>query len=178
LLAVIHELVFLRGYKLRLRLAGDGPLFAQAKEQVCRDGLTSVVEFLGVLDNKQTCQEIAHAHLYMQLSYDQMIKVPGGAYIHAEGMGRSILEALTAGTFVVAGRSGALSEIVTAGRGILLELNNIKQIVNQLEPVLQNIPVPLPLLDDFSWTKIFKGYETVFRNINENIVNHGKMHCK
>ena len=67
----------MRGYDLRVRLAGDGPLLSQAKEQVLRDSLSSIVEFLGIMNNEETCQEIARAHLYMQLSTDQLTEVPG-----------------------------------------------------------------------------------------------------
>jgi glycosyltransferase involved in cell wall biosynthesis len=165
LLSVIHELV-LRGHDLRIRLAGDGPLLAQAKEQVLRDDLASVVEFLGVLDNRETCQEIACADVYMQLSADRVTEVPGGSYVHSEGMGRSVLEALTAGTFVVAGRSGALSEIVTEDRGLLVDLDTLERITDQIEQVLRPLPVRQPFLDDFSWTKIFKRYEGLLGNVS------------
>jgi glycosyltransferase involved in cell wall biosynthesis len=161
MLSVIHELR-LRGHDFRVRLAGDGPLLAQTKEQALRDDLTSVVEFMGALDNKETCQEISQATLYMQLSTDQATEVPGGSYIHSEGMGRSILEALTAGTFVIAGQSGALAEIVTPDRGLLVEIGNPKQIADKIEPILHHLPSRCPFLDDFSWTRIFNRYEELF----------------
>lgn len=158
LLSVIHQLV-LRGHRLCVRLAGDGPLLAQMQEQVVKNRLMSVVEFLGILDNEQIGQEIARAHLYMQFSTDQVIEVPGGSYVHAEGMGRSILEALTAGTFIIAGRSGALPEIVTEDRGMLIESNNLEKITDQIEQVLNKLPDKRGFTDEFSWTSIFKRYE-------------------
>lgn len=158
LLNVIHKLI-LRGHDIHLRLAGDGPLLTQAKEQVHRNGLTSVVEFLGVLDNGQACQEIANANIYMQFSIDKITEVPGGSYIHSEGMGRAILEALSAGTFVVVGRSGALSEIVTEDRGLLVKLSDEEQITNEIEHVFKSPLVRRPFLEHFSWANLFKRYE-------------------
>lgn len=163
LLSVAHELA-LRGNNFKLRLAGDGPLFSQLQDQVINSNLTSIVKFLGVLDNEKTCQEIANADIYMQLSTDQITNVPGGTYIHSEGMGRSILEALTAGTFVIAGRSGALPEIVTENRGVLLDLNNFKQLIDKTEQILRHPPTKLPTMDTFSWQKIFSRYENLLEN--------------
>lgn len=174
LLTVIRQLVS-RGYKLQLRLAGDGPLLSQAQEQVMRENLTPIVKFLGVLDNEEVCQEIAHANIYMQFSNDQMTEVPGGSYIHAEGMGRSILEALTAGTFVVAGRCGALEEIVKEDNGLLLDLNHLDQIFDQIERVIKHPPVRRPFSEWYSWTNLFKQYEKLLEELDENIARDRKM---
>jgi len=162
LISVIKQLV-LRGHTLQVRLAGDGPLLQQAKEQVIKEKLDSVIKFLGVLDNEEVCREIARATLYMQLSQDQITEVPGGSYIHSEGMGRSILEALTAGTFVVAGQSGALAEIVTPDRGVLLDLDHLDQITNKIEPLIKHPPERKSFTDCYSWTKLFQGYEELFK---------------
>jgi len=168
LLSVIHKLI-LRGHNIQLRLAGDGPLLPKIKEQVLQNKLNNYVEFLGVLNNEETCQEIARARVYIQFSGDQLTEVPGGSYVHSECMGRSILEALTAGTFIIAGRGGALSEIVTNDRGRLIDLNNSDQIVHDIEKILERLPQDLPFLDDFCWTKIFKCYEALLEESNENI---------
>ncbi|WP_253306516.1 glycosyltransferase family 4 protein [unidentified bacterial endosymbiont] len=174
LLFIIHQLL-LRGNQFCVRLAGDGLLLEQAKEQVLSNHLTPVIEFLGVLDNRETCHEIACADVYMQLSSDLLTAVPGGSYIHSEGMGRSILEAITAGTFVIAGRSGALPEIITEARGILVELDNLKHLIERIEAVLCHLPPRGDFIEDFSWEKIFKRYEGLFERSHENIIDHRKM---
>ena len=161
LVSVIRELT-LRGYNLIVRLAGDGPLMKDIKKQVIRDNLTKIIKFLGVIDNKKICQEIADANIYMQLSTDLVTEVPGGAYVHSECMGRSILEAITIGTFVIVGQNGALSEIVTRDRGILVELDSLEKITDDIEKVLKNLPAKRNFSDEFSWKKIFKRYEDLF----------------
>lgn len=161
LISLIHQLAS-RGHHFVVRLAGDGPLLSQIQEQVQRLKLGSIIKFLGVLDNKQTCEEISTANIYMQLSGDQVTEVEGGSYIHSEGMGRSILEALTAGTFVIAGKSGALPEVVTKERGLLIDLDNLDQITNTVEGIFKNLPPRQPFIHDYCWTKVFEHYEKIF----------------
>lgn len=164
MLSVIKELLS-RKYNLQVRLAGDGPLLPQIKEQVLKDKLSPFVEFLGVLGNKEICKEMLLADIYMQFSTDHVTYVPGGSYIHSECMGRSILEALTAGTFIIAGKSGALSEIVMPDRGLLIEFDDLEQITNKIEYVFEYLPPRPPSTDDFSWQKLFKCYEQLFERM-------------
>ena len=164
MVSVINELVIV-GLKFRVKLAGDGPLFNKVKQQVQKYNLNSVVEFLGALDNSQTCKEIFNADIYMQFSKNEVTKVEGGSYIHSEGMGRSILEALSAGTFVIAGRSGALPEIVELPHGILLNLDeNPRKIADHIATIVQNPPIKMGVRTNFSWKKIFTGYEKLFES--------------
>lgn len=174
LLSVVSQLIS-RGHCLRLRLAGDGPLLESAKQQVFRYHLIPVVTFLGALDNMATCHEIASADVYIQLSSDHLTPVPGGSYVHSEGMGRAILEAITAGTFVIAGHSGALSEIVTAARGVLLDLDPIDQLIEKIEKILRSLPPRTPLVEAFGWQHLFRHYEALFESMYENIVGHRKI---
>lgn len=165
MISVINKLA-LRGLKFNIKLAGDGPLLSKISQQVKEYNLDSIVEFLGNLDNLQTCQEIFNADIYMQLSKDEVTKVEGGSYIHSEGMGRSILEALSAGTFVIAGKSGALPEIISHPHGVLINLDNeAKEIANQITPIIQTPPSKTKVKTDFDWDKIFTGYEKLFGNI-------------
>lgn len=158
LVMVFHKLL-MQGHSIRLKLAGDGPLLERIQEQVLQMGIAPFVDFLGVLSNEETCQEIAEANIYMQLSSDKITEVPGGSYVHSECMGRSILEALTAGTFVIAGKGGALGEIVTEERGLLVEIDQVEKMTNQIDQVLRRPLKRLPFLSEFSWSNIFRRYE-------------------
>jgi glycosyltransferase involved in cell wall biosynthesis len=160
LLDVVHRLLE-HGSDLRLRLAGDGPLLGAAKDQVRSLGIDPQVEFLGVLDNEAACAEIAAADLYVQLSGDVPTPVPGGQYLHSEGMGRSVLEALSAGTFVIAGRSGALPEVITPERGLLVDLGSPETIAGQLEPLVAEPPRP-GSTDIYAWDRVFTTYEQLW----------------
>lgn len=162
LINIIHTL-FLRGHKFCLRLAGSGPLLKKTQMLVNSLGLNSVVKFLNVLNNYETCNEVAQANLYIQLSSDYLTHVEGGTYVHSEGMGRCILEALTAGTYVIAGKSGALPEIISKERGVFVNLDELDETTNKIEELLLNLPNRLPFIDTFSWDNVFKQYEILFR---------------
>lgn len=165
MLSVINELV-LCGLKFKVKLAGDGPLLSKIKKQVQEYNLNSVVEFLGVLDNAEVFQEIFNADIYMQLSKDEITKVASGSYIHSEGMGRSILEALSAGTFVIAGKSGALPEIVYPPHGLLINLNDkAEEIAKHIVSIVKKPAAKMKIQTNFDWNNIFAGYEKLFRNI-------------
>lgn len=158
LISVVNELI-LRGYNINLRLAGDGPLLTSIQEKVKKSELENAVRFLGALSNKEVCEEMSKADIYMQFSTDFLTHVPGGEYIHSEGMGRSILEAISAGLFVIAVKSGALSEIVNENKGLLIELNNPSEMADQIEIALKNLPYKLDVIDNYSWKNLFTRYE-------------------
>jgi glycosyltransferase involved in cell wall biosynthesis len=158
LLSVFCELIA-RGYNLKLRLAGEGPLLQEIKNKVQQMKLALFVDFLGSVDNETVGKEITKADIYIQLSSDCETSVPGGSYIHAEGMGRSVLEAISAGTFVIAGKSGALAEIIDGNNGILIELKNSTYVTDMVELVFKHLPPKLPSTDRYSWDNLFKRYE-------------------
>lgn len=154
-----------RKLKFRVRLAGEGPLLDDIKQQVREYNLNSVVTFLGALENEQVCREIYNANIYMQLSKDYITEVEGGFYVHSEGMGRSILEAITAGTFVIAGKSGALSELIKPPYGVLLDPDSIDNIVDYVEPLIKTPPPKRDIQTCFGWKQIFEGYQLLFQNM-------------
>jgi glycosyltransferase involved in cell wall biosynthesis len=176
LLISIIQRLYLREHKIKLRLAGEGPLLDSIKEQVSHAGLNEVVMFLGSLSNIDVCKEIAQADIYMQLSKDFLTEVPGGSYIHSEGMGRSILEALSAGTYVVAGYSGALNEIINSRKGVLIDLKKpTEELADEVEKVIKRPIKKSNFTDKFCWTKLFQRYEKVFEEMHENIISNRKM---
>lgn len=164
LLAVVARLLR-RGYDLRLRLAGDGPLEPAVRARAAALGIADRVDFLGAMSNEAVCAETAGADAYVQLSADLSTEVPGGSYTHSEGMGRSILEAVSVGTFVIAGRSGALPEVVSPERGLLLDLGESDDVLaDQISRVLLSRPRPEPT-EEFAWRHIFARYEQSWEDL-------------
>jgi glycosyltransferase involved in cell wall biosynthesis len=147
-----------RGHAFELRLAGDGPLLEETRALVRAHDLDPVVRFLGALPHEATCAEIVAADVCVQLSGDVPTPVPGGSYVHAEGMGRSILEALSAGTYVIAGRGGALHEIVEPGRGELVDIRQPELVIEALSRVLADPPERRAPTEAYDWSHVFARY--------------------
>jgi len=126
--------------------------------------LQNHIEFLGAVDNQLVCSAIAQADCYIQLSQDMPTKVPGGSYVHTEGMGRSILEAIAAHTFVMAGKAGALDEIVTTQNGVLLDTTNPPKIIQTIREMCYP-PPPVHNTTDYSWHGVFTQYESIFAQL-------------
>lgn len=157
LIKVIHELVQ-ENYGVELYLAGDGPLREEIQHQVKSLGLNESVIFLGEISPAEVTNLFPKIDLYIQLSIEERREVEGGFYIHTEGMGRSILAAISSGTWVIAGESGAFPEIVYGSRGVTVDPLDHRQGVNSIkEWVNEGQPRPLQT-DQYSWDKYFEKY--------------------
>lgn len=172
LLLEVFERLLGRGLDLELRLAGDGPLLEDARRQVQEAGLAERVRFLGRLSNEAVCRELVAADALIQLSSERVTEVPGGRYVHAEGMGRSILEALAGGTFVIAPRSGALPEILTPERGLLLELGSAELVADQLTPLLSGPVLRPEPAEGFGWDHYFARYEALWEGDHASVAGY------
>ncbi len=172
LLLDVFERLVQWGVDAELRLAGDGPLLDEARRRADVAPLASHVTFLGRLSNEEVCRELAHADALVQLSGERMTSVPGGSYVHAEGMGRSILEALASGVFVIAPRTGALPEILTPDRGLLLDLSTADAVAVQLASLLDGpLPEPPPLRG-LGWPDYFRRYERLWEEADAAAPGH------
>jgi len=99
-----------RSLGLRLWLAGEGPLLATLQAEARARGLEPSVQFLGF---RTDIQSLLHAADFFCLA------------TQSEGLGSSILEAMSAGLPVVATRVGGVPEIVEDGvTGILVPASN------------------------------------------------------
>jgi glycosyltransferase involved in cell wall biosynthesis len=152
------------GQRLELRLAGDGPLAASIHRMAADSGFPEAFVFLGKISNEEVMSELTAADYYIQFSTELQVPVAGGSYVHSEGMGRAVLEALTAGTFVVSLATGAIPEIITPDRGLLLEEASAPTLAQAITHLLAR-PTPLPTpANHLGWGFIFDGYTKLWRN--------------
>jgi glycosyltransferase involved in cell wall biosynthesis len=164
LVTVIHHLVS-RGRDLGVRMAGDGPLLGEIRDQIARLSLSHCVDLIGARSNEDVCDEIRSADFYIQLSQDYPTLVPGGSYIHSEGMGRALLEACSAGTYIIATNAGAIREVVTATRGLLIETSDASSVADAIDCLLRH-PPPRPLsTDEYDWDHVFRRYEELWETL-------------
>lgn len=161
LIQVFNEL-YAKGAKFHLEMAGDGPLLEVAKQQAREN---PYIVFLGALKNEEVVEKISRADVFIQLSSDFKTEVPGGSYIHTEGMGRSLLEAISCGTYVVAGKCGALGEIVTGDRGILIPIDSVETIVSTLHKLMDSSLKQNQPTEQYSWKNLFTQYERLYESL-------------
>ena len=157
LIAVVKHLLA-EGFDVELRLAGEGPLLDEVKMAASQP--SPAIVFLGKLSNEQVLEEIGAADYYLQLSKDLTVPVRGGSYVHTEGMGRSILEAIASGVYVIALDTGALSEIVTPARGMLLPPDaSPSELSSAIGKIITQGPHRPPPTDEFAWERVFAAYQ-------------------
>lgn len=93
---------------LLLKIIGDGPMANEVKEAATRN--PNKIHWLGRLDRARVLDEVGNAACLLQPS------------LWYEGFPRTILEAFSRGTPVIASRLGSMEEIVVDGKsGILCE---------------------------------------------------------
>jgi len=88
-----------RGVDFHLTLIGDGTLRGEFETQAAKLGLAESVRFLGLVDADSVAAHIAQHDLFVLPSYQ-------------EGMPRAMLEAMAAGTPVIASNVGGISEVL------------------------------------------------------------------
>ena len=86
--------------------------------------------------------------------------MPGGSYIHTEGMGRSLLESICSGVPVVVTNCGAVSEYIGAENGALVNTEEemavaVDTLLNKKQLLIQNTEKYITM---YSFDRIFEEY--------------------
>ena len=132
--------------EIRLTVAGDGPQFEALKTRAVKKQVTDRVEFLG---------KIPHERLAVYLRAADYLALYSGY----EGLSHTILEALYAGTPVIASNRGGNPEIVRDGEnGLLVPHPDLPALVSALHRAFEG-DTPLRLatgaqkgLERFTWS--------------------------
>ena len=143
---------------LTLCFAGKGPLEEKTKELAQLSKVN--ICFLGNLSHDEAVCLIAAADVYVQASTDLIKDVPGGSYIHTEGMGRSLLEAVCLGVPVVITDCGAVGEYINESNGAIV--NSEIEMAKAIDKFLTNRKLLVEntekYTDLYSFEKIFEEY--------------------
>lgn len=147
--------------KITLLLAGDGPM--EQELQKLAKLMPYEIQFMGKLSQEDSVKLISCADVYAQASCDLIRKVEGGSYVHTEGMGRSLLEAMCLGIPVVVTNCGAVGEYVNNDNGALVDTP--KDIASKVDYFIDN------KIDDnmdeyckrYSFDSIFRKYESLWK---------------
>lgn len=148
------------GFRVKLYLAGGGPLLDNVKSQVKSMHLSNNVVFLGEISPEEVTKFLSRTDVYIQLSIEENRVVEGGSYIHTEGMGRSVLAAISSGTWIIAGNAGALPEIVYGARGVTVNPHNADHAMQALNQWLGNGCLRTEQTEEYSWDNYFEKYKS------------------
>ncbi len=147
---------------ITLLLAGDGPLEDEIKFIAKKQRYP--IRFLGNLSQKDSVELIAAADVYAQSSTDLEKAVLGGSYIHTEGMGRSLLEAVCSGVPVVVTDCGAVGENISSENGRLV--NTEEEMALAIDYYAKNGFKTNSLekyMNLYSFDRIFEGYVSLWK---------------
>lgn len=100
---------------ISLHIVGDGPLRQELEQFASEAGLNGVVFFHGHLSREETC------YIYEQCDCMAMVS-------RTETFGVVYVEAMAAGLPVIATRCGGPEDFVNESNGVLVEVDNIKQL--------------------------------------------------
>lgn len=115
------ETVYIYKPKLKLKIAGTGPLLPWIEQYISSRGLQDKVELLGHMGTEALITAIQEA---------SVVVIPSRVY---ETFGFSALEAIALGTPVVAYAMGGLSEIVTPEVGRLVKLDERSELAKAMD---------------------------------------------
>ncbi|MEP7287235.1 MAG: glycosyltransferase family 4 protein [Chloroflexota bacterium] len=134
--------------EVRLIVAGDGPQFAALQSQAVDRGVADRIEFLGKVPHEKLALYM-HAADYLAL------------YSGYEGLSHTILEALYAGTPVIASARGGNPEIVRDGvNGLLVKHPDLEALIAALRQAFEGNTQPRLAantrqgLDRFEWSAL------------------------
>jgi HAD superfamily hydrolase (TIGR01484 family) len=151
---LLNTMSHLESELYHLYLIGDGPLFEKIFLKYNR---LSNVTFLGKLNHDKALRYICSADFYIQFSGDTLTDLYGLKYIHTEGMGRTLLEAITSRTPVIVTKCGAFPEILSSKNGVIIDSCNPKKLADKI--------IGLKAFDSYEDIKdFFNNYIRIWKN--------------
>lgn len=116
------------GIDFKLKMVGDGPMLSELKATAETYGLIETVEFLGVLDNADTREEMEKSAILITTSD------------HNEGWGAIVNEGMASGCAVVASHlMGSAPFLISDGEnGYLFESGNLDDLAKKIKFLLES----------------------------------------
>lgn len=148
---------------------GDGPLRHKI-EEFCRSHFSaSQYLFVGVAENDTVLKYMAVSDVVINASLELTRKSDDGEYIHTETMGRSMMEAISVGTHIIATDVGGTRELFQENEGIgFLVKTTSNSLTDAFNSISQILNIPIKIKEDYSWNHVFNEYEKL---INEHEID-------
>ena len=151
--------------EVKLLLIGDGPLKDNI-EEFCRVNFESdQYQMIGKVDNTRVLKYMMVSDIVVNSSIELKQQSGDGWYIHTETMGRTMMEAISVGTHILATNVGGTYELFFENDNIGLIVNpDITSLINAFNSIPKLILKPLKQLTDYSWNFVFSEYNKIFNS--------------
>lgn len=156
--------------EVRIVFLGDGPLKGEIEDFCQFHFSSSQVYFVGVVDNDMVLKYMAASDVVVNCSIELRRDSGDGSYIHTETMGRTMMEAISIGTHIIATDVGGICELFQENSGIgMLVAPNIMSITAAFNKIPQMKKELITQQTDYSWNRVFTEYETIINKHGSNI---------
>lgn len=149
--------------KCHIIFAGDGQLRSEIEKYCYSNGIEAT--FLGAISNEDVLKIIGASHLLFNTSLDTKKVFKDHSYIHTETMGRTMMEAISVHTPIIATNVGGVSQLFEENEdiGIMTDCN-FYTISEAIERAL-NHDFSFTIKENYSWKHIFNTYSEIFNSI-------------
>ena len=145
-----------------LLFLGDGELMDELRDYCQTHGLNT--SFLGALPNEDVLNVLGACDLLINTSLELVKSYKGHSYIHTETMGRSMMEAISVHTPIIATNVGGIPELFKENNdiGILADCS-VEAISSAIEIALKH-QFTFRTNIDYSWNNVFNSYSSIFNS--------------
>lgn len=146
-----------------LFLVGDGSEKEKILNMLSHSMDSSKYSFIGLLSNRDSLRIIASLDYLLNMSVEYLRESGEDTYIHTETMGRSMIEAVSCGTAIIASNVGGISELFHEHEFIGYLLND--DFDERINIILEKkVVVKGNNVEKYDW-------EYIFGNIYTNLMN-------
>lgn len=149
---------------VHILLIGDGCLAAEIKTYCMSNYLPNQYSIIGELNNEETLKYLAATDYFINASIEYIAQSGDSSYIHTETMGRTMIEAISVGTKILATDVGGTSELFNENGfiGIITkpQMSNLIDMFNKACNILHK---EVDVKKDYSWDTVFAEYIALFK---------------
>lgn len=153
-----------------IQLIGDGPILEDILLFLKNEFPKESYVYLGTLNNENVLKQLLISDLLINPTIEYYNWMKKEYYIHTETMGRTMMEAISVGTPILATNVGGTSELFEENENIGVLVNNFDNIKNDIEKAMQT-KTDITKVCDYSWKSLFTKYHSLFTSFkNPQIV--------
>lgn len=149
-------------------LVGSGKLLPEIKRWCYLHLNDSQYSIMGELSNEETLYIIGSSDVLINASIECLTHSGDGIYIHTETMGRTMMEAISVNTKILATNVGGTEELFKENKGIgLLVPSNENSIICGLNTIESTLEETACQINNYSWNSVFANYNKLFMKLLE-----------